>query len=44
MTPLTADDVADVIAFAVTRRPHVDLDVIEVTPRAQLSGGRVHRE
>ncbi|MDP9407136.1 MAG: SDR family NAD(P)-dependent oxidoreductase [Actinomycetota bacterium] len=44
MTPLTADDVADVIAFAVTRPPHVDLDVVELTPRAQLSGKQVHRE
>ena len=44
MTPLTADDVADVIAFAVTRPPHVDLDVIELTPRAQLAGKQVHRE
>lgn len=44
MTPLTADDVAEVIAFAVTRPPHVDLDVVEMTPRAQVSATRVHRE
>ena len=43
MTPLTADDVADVIAFAVTRPPHVDIDVVEITPRAQVSATKVHR-
>jgi NADP-dependent 3-hydroxy acid dehydrogenase YdfG len=44
MTPLTPDDVAEVIAFAVTRPPHVDLDVVELTPRAQVSATKVHRE
>jgi NADP-dependent 3-hydroxy acid dehydrogenase YdfG len=44
MTPLTADDVAEVITFAVTRPPHVDLDVVEMTPRAQVSATKVHRE
>ncbi|MER5264351.1 SDR family NAD(P)-dependent oxidoreductase [Actinosynnema sp. NPDC002837] len=43
VTPLTADDVADVIAFAVTRPPHVNLDQIVLKPRAQASASRVHR-
>ncbi|GAA4845179.1 SDR family oxidoreductase [Saccharopolyspora rosea] len=42
-TPLTSDDVADVIAFAVTRPSHVDLDFIELKPRDQASPTRVHR-
>ncbi|MEJ2856513.1 MULTISPECIES: SDR family NAD(P)-dependent oxidoreductase [unclassified Saccharothrix] len=41
--PLTADDVADVIAFAVTRPSHVNLDQIVMKPRAQASATRVHR-
>jgi NADP-dependent 3-hydroxy acid dehydrogenase YdfG len=43
LTPLTADDVADVIAFAVTRPSHVNLDEIVLKPRAQVSATRVHR-
>lgn len=43
VTPLTADDVADVIAFAVTRPSHVNLDQIVLKPRAQVSATRVHR-
>jgi hypothetical protein len=42
--PLTADDVADVIAFAVTRPSHVNLDQIVMKPRAQASASRLHRE
>ncbi|GAA3003868.1 SDR family NAD(P)-dependent oxidoreductase [Actinokineospora diospyrosa] len=41
--PLTADDVAEVIAFAVTRPPHVNLDQIVLKPRAQASATRAHR-
>jgi len=44
LTPLTADDVADVIAFAATRPSHVNLDQIVMKPRAQASGMRAHRE
>ncbi|OXM74216.1 MULTISPECIES: SDR family oxidoreductase [Amycolatopsis] len=44
LTPLTAEDVADVIAFAVTRPSHVNLDTIVMKPRAQLNGSRAHRE
>ncbi|KEI45326.1 SDR family NAD(P)-dependent oxidoreductase [Saccharopolyspora rectivirgula] len=43
LTPLTGDDVADVIAFAVTRPSHVNLDYIEVKPRDQHSATRAHR-
>ena len=44
LTPLTADDVADVITFAVTRPPHVNIDQIVLKPRAQYSASRAHRE
>jgi NADP-dependent 3-hydroxy acid dehydrogenase YdfG len=44
LTPLTADDVADVIAFAVTRPAHVNIDTIVLKPRAQYSASRAHRE
>jgi NADP-dependent 3-hydroxy acid dehydrogenase YdfG len=43
LTPLTADDVADVIVFAVTRPSHVNIDEIVLKPRAQASPSRVHR-
>ncbi|OLT48794.1 SDR family oxidoreductase [Saccharomonospora sp. CUA-673] len=42
--PLVAEDVADVITFAATRPPHVNLDQIVMKPRAQLNGSRFHRE
>lgn len=44
LTPLTAEDVADVIAFAATRPSHVNLDQITLMPRAQASASRAHRE
>ena len=43
LVPLTAGDVAEVIAFAVTRAPHVNLDQIVMKPRAQASATRAHR-
>jgi NADP-dependent 3-hydroxy acid dehydrogenase YdfG len=43
LTPLTADDVADVIAFAATRPSNVNLDQIVLKPRAQASATRAHR-
>ncbi|WP_018684809.1 SDR family NAD(P)-dependent oxidoreductase [Actinokineospora enzanensis] len=43
LQPLTADDVAEVIAFAVTRPAHVNLDQIVLKPRAQASASRAHR-
>jgi NADP-dependent 3-hydroxy acid dehydrogenase YdfG len=43
LEPLTADDVADVIVFAVTRPSHVNLDQIVMKPRAQASATRTFR-
>jgi NADP-dependent 3-hydroxy acid dehydrogenase YdfG len=43
MTPLTADDVADVVTFAVTRPAHVNLDQIVMKPLDQASATRTHR-
>ena len=43
VTPLTADDVADCIAWAVTRPPHVNVDRIVVMPRDQAGPRDVHR-
>src|SRR5205807_2313918 len=37
MMPLTADDVADCIEWAVTRPPHVNIDQIVVKPTAQAT-------
>ena len=42
--PLSADDVADCIAWAVTRPWHVNIDSITVRPRAQASNHKLHRE
>jgi NADP-dependent 3-hydroxy acid dehydrogenase YdfG len=41
--PLTADDVAEVVTFAVTRPSHVNLDQIVMKPRAQASATRAFR-
>lgn len=38
VTPLVAEDIADVIGFVASRPPHVDLDLIVVRPRDQVSG------
>jgi hypothetical protein len=43
LTPLTADDVAEVIAFAVSRPSHVNLDTIVLKPRDQATASRAHR-
>ncbi|MBV9254363.1 MAG: SDR family NAD(P)-dependent oxidoreductase [Actinobacteria bacterium] len=43
MQPLVAEDVADCIAFAVTRPSHVNIDRILVKPRDQARAQRVHR-
>jgi NADP-dependent 3-hydroxy acid dehydrogenase YdfG len=42
--PLTADDVADAVTWAVTRPSHVNVDLLVVRPRAQASNTQVHRE
>jgi len=44
VTPLSAEDVADAIAFVVTRPPHVDIDYLAIKPRAQATARDVHRE
>jgi NADP-dependent 3-hydroxy acid dehydrogenase YdfG len=43
MTPLTADDVADSVAWAVTRPAHVNIDEIVLKPIDQASTRHVHR-
>ncbi|TDD32694.1 SDR family NAD(P)-dependent oxidoreductase [Actinomadura sp. KC06] len=42
--PLVADDVADCVAWAVTRPPHVNIDRIDVQPRVQAAPHKLHRE
>ena len=44
LKPLTADDVADCIVFAVTRPPHVDIDEIVIRPVAQATTFQVARK
>jgi 3-hydroxy acid dehydrogenase / malonic semialdehyde reductase len=41
--PVTADEVAECVLFALTRPPHVNIDEIVVKALAQSSGARVHR-
>ena len=43
VTPLTADDIADCIAFAVTRPAHVNIDLLVVKPLAQAAPHKVAR-
>jgi NADP-dependent 3-hydroxy acid dehydrogenase YdfG len=42
--PLTADDVADCVVWAVTRPPHVDIDYLVVRPLAQAAAYQVARD
>lgn len=42
--PLTADDVADSVAWAVTRPSHVNVDLLVLRPRAQAAQHKVYRE
>jgi len=41
--PLTADDIADCVAWCVTRPAHVDIDLLVVKPLAQAAQHRVDR-
>ena len=41
--PLVAQDIADIITWAVTRPPHVNIDHLRVTPLQQASATLVHR-
>ena len=40
---LTADDIADVIAWVASRPPHVNIDLVQVTPRQQAAAHKVAR-
>jgi NADP-dependent 3-hydroxy acid dehydrogenase YdfG len=42
--PLTAEDVADTITWAVTRPAHVNVDLLVLRPRAQAAQYKVYRE
>ena len=42
--PLTAGDVADAVAWAVTRPSHVNVDLMILRLRAQAAQHKVHRE
>ncbi|TDB90013.1 SDR family NAD(P)-dependent oxidoreductase [Actinomadura sp. 7K534] len=42
--PLVAEDVADCVAWVVTRPPHVNIDRIDVQPRVQAAPYKLHRE
>ncbi len=45
MTPLSAADVADVVAWSVTRPAHVNVNTVELMPVAQAFGPfAIHRE
>jgi NADP-dependent 3-hydroxy acid dehydrogenase YdfG len=41
--PLVAEDVADAVAWVVTRPPHVNVDELVIRPRAQAAQHKVHR-
>jgi NADP-dependent 3-hydroxy acid dehydrogenase YdfG len=41
--PLTAEDVADAIAWTATRPPHVNVDLLVLKPLAQAAPHKVHR-
>ena len=44
MTPLTPDDVADAVIYAVTRPPHVNVEELLLLPTDQASATAVHRK
>jgi len=44
LTPLSAEDVAEVIAFVATRPSHVDIDTVVIRPRDQARVWLVHRD
>lgn len=44
LTPLTADDVADVVYFCATRSPHVNISEVLLVPTDQASATLVHRK
>ena len=42
--PLTEEDIADAIAWTVTRPSHVNIDLMVMRPRAQAAQHKVHRQ
>ncbi len=44
VTPLIAEDIAEIVGFVASRPAHVNLDQIVVKPRDQAEAGRVHRQ
>ena len=42
-TPVTAEDVAEVVVFVATRPAHVDIDRVVIKPVLQANGHTVHR-
>jgi len=40
---LSADDIADVIAWVASRPAHVNIDLVQVTPQQQASATKIHR-
>lgn len=44
MTPLSADDIADAVEWAVTRPPHVNVDIMVIRPLDQARATLVHRK
>ena len=43
LTPLTGDDIADLVFFCVTRSPHVNISELLVVPTDQANATMVHR-
>lgn len=43
LTPLTPEDIADVVFFAVTRSPHVNISEVLLVPTDQANATLVHR-
>src|SRR3954469_17436441 len=41
--PLSAEDVADAVAYVVTRPPHVNVDYVSIKPTDQATARDVHR-
>ena len=44
LTPMIAEDIAEIVGFVASRPSHVNLDQIVVKPRAQHSAMRAHRD
>ena len=44
LTPLSADDVAEIVVFVASRPSHVDIDQLVIRPRDQARSWAVNRE